>query len=100
MAVLCCIAGDFVWTVSLEAAESLPNVFWKKSEMLAEMLRSSHDLFLDVCPPPAAPGVLSLLESWKYWDCVGLGKMADGYLEWSDLLGEEAEWLLESLGKK
>lgn len=47
VAVLCCIAGDFVLTDSLEATESLPNVFWKKSKMLAELLRSSHGLFLD-----------------------------------------------------
>lgn len=47
VAVLCCIAGDFVFTDSLEATESLPNVFWKKSKMLAELLRSSHGLFLD-----------------------------------------------------
>lgn len=46
-AVLCCIAGDFILTDSLEATESLPNVFWKKSEMLAELLRSSQGLFLD-----------------------------------------------------
>ncbi len=39
VAVLCCN--------SLDAAESLPSVFWKKSKMLAELLRSSHGLFLD-----------------------------------------------------
>lgn len=48
VAVLCCNAGDFVFPDSLGAAELLPNVFWKKSKMLAELLRSSHGLFLDV----------------------------------------------------
>ena len=47
VAVLCCIAGDFVFTDSLDAAESLPKVFWKKSKMEDEPLRSSHGLFLD-----------------------------------------------------
>lgn len=48
VAVLCCIAGDFVFTDSLAAAaESLLNVFWKKSKMLDELLPSSHGLFLD-----------------------------------------------------
>lgn len=46
-AVLCCIAGEFVFADSLEAAESLANVFWKKLKMAAELLRSSHGLFLD-----------------------------------------------------
>ena len=31
VAVLCCIAGAFVFPNSLGAAESLPNAFWKKS---------------------------------------------------------------------
>lgn len=44
---LCCIAGDLVFTDSLCAAESLLNVFWKKSKMVAELLRSSHGLFLE-----------------------------------------------------
>lgn len=48
VAVLCCIAGDFT--------ESLPDVFWKKLEMEAELPRSSHGLFLD------APDALSPLE--------------------------------------
>lgn len=61
-AVLCCIAGDFVFTDPLDAAESLPNVFWKKSMMVDELLLSSHGLFLDTGPPPAAPDVPSLLE--------------------------------------
>lgn len=39
-------AGDVVFTVFPEAAESLFSVFWKKSKMLAELL-SSHGLFLD-----------------------------------------------------
>lgn len=43
VAVLCCTAGDFV---SLDTAESLAGVFWKKSEMLAELLLSSRSLFL------------------------------------------------------
>lgn len=47
VAVLCCIAGEFVFTDSLDAAESLCNVFWKKLKMEPELLRSSHDLFLD-----------------------------------------------------
>lgn len=47
VAVLCCIAGVFVFTNSLGAAELLPNVFWKKSTMLDELLQSSHGLFLD-----------------------------------------------------
>lgn len=38
--------------------------------MLDELLRSSHGLFLDVGPPPAAPDKVS--ESPKYLDCVGL----------------------------
>ena len=51
VAVLCCIAGDFV-----DAAESLLDVFWKKLEMEAELPRSFHGLFLD------APDALSPLE--------------------------------------
>lgn len=47
VAILCCIAGVFVLTNSLGAAELLPNVFWKKSKMLEELLLSSHGLFLD-----------------------------------------------------
>lgn len=47
VAVLCCIAGDLVFIDSLDAAESLPTVFWKKSMMLDELLWSSHVLFLD-----------------------------------------------------
>lgn len=58
VAVLCRIAGDVVITVSLDAAESPPNVFVKKSKMVAELLRSSHGLFLDGGPPPAAPDAL------------------------------------------
>lgn len=46
--VLCCTAGVLVFIAALDAAESLPSVFWKKSEMLAELLRSSHVLFLEV----------------------------------------------------
>jgi len=46
-AALCCVAGDLVVVDSLDAAESLPDVFWKKSAMLAELLWSSHGLFLD-----------------------------------------------------
>lgn len=46
-AVLWCIAGEFVFADSLEAAESLAKVFWKKLKMAAELLRSSHGLFLD-----------------------------------------------------
>lgn len=48
VAVLCCTAGDIAFTDSLGAAELLiPDVLWKKSEMLDELLLSSHGLFLD-----------------------------------------------------
>lgn len=47
VAVLCCIAGDVVFADSLKTAESPPNVFVKKLKMVAELLRSSHGLFLD-----------------------------------------------------
>lgn len=47
VAVFCCISGDPVFTDSLCPADSPPNVLWKKSKMVAGLLRSSHDLFLD-----------------------------------------------------
>lgn len=47
VAVLCCTAGDFVFKDSLDATESLCKFFWKKSKMVAELLQSSHSLFLD-----------------------------------------------------
>lgn len=47
VAVLCCTAGDFVITDSLDTPELLLNVFWKKSEMLDEPRTLSHGLFLD-----------------------------------------------------
>lgn len=103
--VLCCTAGDFVFIDSLDAAESLANVFWKKSKMLAELLRSSRGLFL--WPPPAAPNVPSLLESVKYLECVGWAGLllvgtTGGYSEWLDSLGLDVlgEEELCCLGKK
>lgn len=47
VAVLCCIAVEFAFTESLASTGLLHNLFWKTSKMLAELLLSSHDLFLD-----------------------------------------------------
>lgn len=105
VAVLCCIAGDFVFIDSLLVVESLANVFWKKSNMLEELLPSSRGLFL--WPPPAAPTGPSQFKSVKYLDCVGSAVLlsaeaAGRCCEWLDLLGlnmleEEELWCL---GKK
>lgn len=97
VAVFCCIAGDFVFIESLDAADLLPNVFWKKSKIAAEFLLSSNGLFLDAGLPPAAPDILSLLEPLKYLDCRGLASVpvgtTDGYLEWLALLGLDSDVL-------
>lgn len=58
--------AEFAVPVSLHVADLLPNVFSKKSKMLAELLPSSHSLFLN--GPPAAPGVHPAPESLKYLD--------------------------------
>ncbi|TNN49127.1 hypothetical protein EYF80_040669 [Liparis tanakae] len=71
-AALCCIAGDLFFVDS----ESLPDVFWKKSAMLAGLLWSSQGLFLD-----AGPDAPSLLEWLKYFDCVGLAGPPTGFVE-------------------
>lgn len=99
--VICGAAAD----LSLDATDSLPILFWKKSKTLAE-LRSSLGLFLEA---PAAP---PLGESWKYLDCVAstglllvcttavyLGKaelLGKGF----DVLEEGAPWLLACFGTK
>lgn len=101
VAVLCCIAGDLVFIGSLGAAESLSDVFWKKSAMLDGLLRSSHGLFLDARPVEEAPDVPSLLEGLKYLECVGIAGLPWVFVEnpeWLDLVslgleavGEEAD---------
>lgn len=94
LVVLCSTAGDFAFIDSFDAAESLPKVFWKKSKMLAELLRSSHALFLGVRFLPTAADVLSLSELVKSLDCTALEVLpwdpvvtTDETLEWFVMLG-------------
>lgn len=107
LVVLCSTSGDFALIDSFDVAESLPKVFWKKSKMLAELLRSSHALCLGVWFLPTAADVLSLSELVKYLDCTGLEVLpwdpvvtTDETLEWFvmsglglGVLGEEVKWL-------